>query len=368
MISGRTTGLEYTSTGFFDENYEKTLSTCIKFDNRNKITRKIGLVPIYSIGTINPNRTRRPDVEEIPCLEDVMSFLYSVHLGARRVTPSFSNTYLDKPEKTFMHASYKPSLILDSKTAYHTASYCNYYIMKKLDDKIGILEEVYREYRFVQANLARLLSLAIENWEKEAKGEKEPHHIERKKGDNKIQKIPITEKEYKALKNVLKNDDRIICFLEGVAILCCWHDHTFSSSNSKAQKMRKWYDEWQKFDAVEQSPEKFCEEDNIRLICEIGRMNCDTCYVIPRGTDIIVDIMKDKENDGKYCAYIYTSENKRHKVDNSNLDLELDPSGGTDYKEQSDSDMYGEYGTNQEQYESDDDMEEDETSSDDDDW
>ena len=157
----------------------------------------------------------------IPDLDDVASFLYSVSQGARKVTPSFSNTYLDRPIKTFMQESYHPNLILDTKGAFYFPSYCNYYVMNRMNDEIGVLEEIFSEYRYLVGNLSKLLQQSLKQHKKVLNGKLPSHRMEREKGDTKIKMVEIDQDKYDSLTKVLKDEDSIIRFVEGIGDIGC---------------------------------------------------------------------------------------------------------------------------------------------------
>lgn len=303
-----TDNMTRTSIGYVDIEHNQILSSSIKDDGKGNPLREMILVPAFSI-LLFENKIDKAEVMDSPCIDEIMSFAYSLSLGVKITKPQFQNSYLDKPVQTFFSDRFTPVLNLTTRTAFFVESYYNYIVMNKWNNKRGILEDVYREYRSIQSTLALDIVRSIQAYQNGASNAFD-RDDKQKIG---LAEIKFTKRMRDNIASELSTPEEALAFLDGIAILACWRSHdrddnSFKSSNRAGKLFYEEYDEEQIADISYADPVTFFGKKNIRLIKNIGNFHYNIFYVVPQGKEEIIEIFSDEEHNGEMTYFIYDSE------------------------------------------------------------
>ena len=293
----------FTTIGYLDEGDSNLLTSGHTVDDKGGGSRRwLYLVPRFSLDIVNGSKTVVMTQDE-PGLSQLMSLLFNMWLGARVATPSIQNVYLGRPIKTFFSAYHLHQFSYDVKNAVDLCAVYNYMVNPGQDEKRGVLERVYREYRYFQGTLAKNLLDAIDS---DNVGDTEyrfgPHDPFEERN------LVADKSTVSELSDAIRNERDALAYLDGIAMMCSYHDHIKSRAVVRTASNKACYTQLtgplKEVDYM--PPTEFATSDVTQELMKIGDACMAKLYVIKDFTNDIIDAF---DEDGS--EFIYSNELRR---------------------------------------------------------
>lgn len=265
-----------------------------------------------------------------PSPSQLATFLFNVFLGTRVATPSTSNVYLDRPTKTFLAAYHAPQLTYDAQHAIDVCGLYNYVIMGGRNPERGVMERVYREYLLTQATLAENVIRMLDGHD--ASGD--VTYVFARQSAPERRNITVTLGMLDDIERALVDDASVLAYLDGMAYMCSYHDHRKSIGKLKTPTAQKIFDTMddEYLDSAYIEPDRFLSyETAVHLIYVGDRLN-DLLYVIPDGTDDVIDAYAD----GNMLALLAYDDARNDDNERDGFEIDDDDDDGDDEHEQVD--------------------------------
>ena len=332
-------GFNLTNAGYVSDDGATILTSAIdvkRLHDSNGIgaderhaSRIMRAVPCDTIDIVSKSNPVSKTVSE-PSPSQLATFLFNVFLGTRVATPSTSNVYLDRPTKTFLAAYHVSQLTYDAQHAVDVCGIYNYLVMGGRNQERGVMERVYREYLLTQATLAENVIRMLDGHD--ASGD--VTYVFARQSVPERRNITATLGMLDDMRKALVDDASVLAYLDGIAYMCSYHDHRKSIGKLKTPTAHKIFDGMDDnyLDSAYIEPDRFISYETASHLIDVGDRLNDLLYVIPDGSDEVIDAYAD----GNMSVLLAYDEPRSADDERIGFKLDDDDDDGDDEHEQVD--------------------------------